>query len=96
MSEIVHELGCEGFDPDRGYNEEAGVCKSICHIHMKCEPLHEGDYRLCIECGHVFRTEEELVEADLEARKFWSKKDDDRPTLTGNEIFSCPHCAHDF
>lgn len=35
-----------------------------CHWHHRPEPLRPGDFKLCFECGHVWRTREEF-EADV-------------------------------
>lgn len=46
-----------------------------CMIHNRSEPVRPGDYRICGECWHVFRTAEELVaethRAELDSWKFW-------------------------
>jgi hypothetical protein len=47
-------------------HQETVECTAYhCVIHAVDEPL-EG-YQLCMECGHVFLTPEELLEADAKA-----------------------------
>src|SRR5262249_19048980 len=36
-----------------------------CYSHNAAEPLEPSDYSTCGECGHVFRTKQELINADL-------------------------------
>lgn len=66
-----------------------------CHTHQCSEPDQPGDYRVCGECGHVFRTREELVLEDL----LWQQSVDVDPEaqpVSAESIYSCPHCTHDF
>jgi hypothetical protein len=56
MSETVtHESDCQGFGAD-GQALATGICRSWCYGCMRCEPLHDNDYRVCGECMHVYRT----------------------------------------
>lgn len=63
-----------------------------CFIHGIEEPFREGDYRVCGECWHVFRTPEELV---AETAKYFDHPEAP-PVPTADEIWTCPLCAHDF
>lgn len=57
-------------------------------------------YCICFECGHVYRTEADLMaaynramdelEAEIGGGPVWVRK------TTGAEIPFCPACAHDF
>ena len=42
-----------------GHMEQPGCGETHCHIHHLDEP-GEGAYRRCFECGHVYRSAEEL------------------------------------
>lgn len=70
-----------------------------CYAHNVDEPSRPDDYRTCGECFHVFRTEQELIEAWLATVA--PVIHDGRPTEpvaipTGEQIYACPHCVHDF
>lgn len=73
-----------------------------CWSHGRSEPMGADIYRMCGECFHVFPTEAELI-ADhnrelAEMRKRHSDEASaEMPDATsGEEIWSCPHCIHDF
>jgi hypothetical protein len=87
---VTHEPDCAGWE---GWDEGSGICQSWCHGCMRCEPLREGDYLVCGECWHVFRTATELVEMDLAIARKYELHADHRPA---DQIASCPVCAHDF
>lgn len=55
-------------------------------------------YRACGECGHVFKTEADLVQMDVERRGEFNDHDEMGEVwpLRGSEIHACPMCAHDF
>ena len=60
-----------------------------CDWHHRIEPLREGDFRVCFECGHVWRTREEfLADVERESRAAGVEPDPDQPF--------CPLCCHDF
>lgn len=63
-------------------------CSTIdhCHVHNVDEPA-DGAYRICGECGHVYMSEQELVDGDAE----WHGGVR-RPVA---EIYVCVHCPHD-
>jgi hypothetical protein len=85
---ISHEPDCEGFSDARGRVE--GICASYCWSHEACEPVREGDYLVCGECFHIFRTPEELVDALM------ATSEPGRQRPKAEDIFFCPHCIHDF
>jgi len=69
---------------------------SICWICNQFESFNgQEPYTVCFECGHVFRTDRELVD---EYNKFsyydegWHRVVD----LPPHEIPFCPLCLHDF
>lgn len=63
-----------------------------------CGQVHDYSqsyYLVCYECGHVWRTEEELVAdhtALLAEMKAPIHPDDHR----AEKIYICPQCTHDF
>jgi hypothetical protein len=63
------------------------VSEQVCLIHHTVETGYDTSFRECGECYHVFQTEEELVEADAPLRGC---------RIAGDQILSCPYCAHDF
>lgn len=70
-----------------------------CHIHHRIEDIEKGDYRICGECGHIFRTADELVAEDLRVRLMLKAYDSEGTEYKPVEpalIFTCPLCAHDF
>lgn len=77
-------------------------CVGYCHWHGRHEPT--AGYRVCFECGHVFLTERNLIEAhnrvvaELNADQtpnYWPTKVIPDAT-SGEEVFCCPFCIHDF
>lgn len=69
-----------------------------CHIHNVDEPARPGDYRVCGECWHVFRTVGELVAEynDLHGEMGY---DQNGTVVDGHPepaIYACPLCTHDF
>jgi len=59
------------------------------------EPVPPSYYVICVECGHCYVTEAELVELDAKVRADCAQGEP-VPVLTGAEIHSCPLCTHDF
>ena len=66
-----------------------------CAIHEKIE-VTAGDrsyYTICFECGHVYKTEEELI-------AWWNHEhpsSGSEPWMDNtSEIYFCPLCMHDF
>jgi hypothetical protein len=71
-----------------------------CYSHGCVEPDDENTYRACLECSHVFQTEADLIRehngllADMRKRH---PGDPAQPDVTsGDQIWTCPHCIHDF
>lgn len=92
---VEHQPGCAGWE---GWDADSGICQSWCYGCMRCEPSREGDYLVCGECMHVFRTEAELVEQDLTVAQRvaeWMGAGELLPR-SASEIIVCPVCAHDF
>jgi hypothetical protein len=88
---------------------EPGACRSRTHC-WSCgtdEP-DEPCYQSCLECGHIYRTEQELVDAhnkiinELNAQHDHHRECDPLwcgpiPCVTGaGQIFHCALCLHDF
>ena len=70
--------------------------EEFCYFHG-WEPDLPGDYRACLECAHIFRTEQELVDAHNAILEEMKKYGDVGPPATNaEEIWACPHCTHDF
>lgn len=81
-----------------------------CATHAHClscgldEIDQPGDYRVCGECGHIFRTEQDLLDAErkvlLELARFFPpgrmREDGTRGHLSGLSVLSCPLCTHSF
>lgn len=71
-----------------------------CHVHNMEETDLPGDYRACGECSHIFRTEQELVNAHNEMLRQARGRCPSEPWMAdaaaGGEITVCPHCTHDF
>lgn len=77
-----------------------------CYWHGH-EPAQDGDYKVCGECGHVWRTEAEFV-ADVErmlndCAQFVAVQPEGHPGFGApvvpadlTTIRYCPLCAHDF
>jgi hypothetical protein len=78
----IHTIGIEGCLPDEH-----------CYIHLIDEP-DEPNYRICGECHHVYRSAEELVEAERDNYPWTNAKvvgDHEEPPM-----YACPLCTHDF
>jgi hypothetical protein len=68
----------------------------------------DGAYRICGECGHVFGSEADLITQDYEMQLAGSalvgddlaaallRPDAPLPAETGDEVWICPVCCHDF
>lgn len=63
----------------------------LCFVHGVAEPLRPGDFRLCAECGHVWRTIEDYVQdvRELCLDMHW-------PLPTEQDLPFCPLCSHDW
>lgn len=72
-----------------------------CAIHDTVEIGTENDYLVCFECGHVYKTEQELIDEDYVFRaELYAKYPDTSitvsPATDADEITCCPLCFHDF
>lgn len=55
-----------------------------CHWHGEDEPWEPGFWRACMECGHVYRTLQDL-------RNAWEQE------MPGHfDEYACGFCGHDF
>lgn len=86
---VTHEPDCKGWEHSR--RDEYDPCDSWCYGCMRCEPLRDGDYRVCGECMHVYRTPRDLVEHYATALLL---AEDEYPPA--DQIATCPVCTHDF
>lgn len=77
------------------------LCDDNCYVHGY-EPVPSSYYKMCYECQHVFVTEQDLIDDDVQVRRNFNKvagpgdylfSEDPVPV---EEIFCCPHCSHDF
>lgn len=92
-------------DP-HGPNEYCG--DEHCSSHNVCEPIGEAVYRVCLECGHVFRTESDLIEAyrghivqsmvalDFSPEVSREKAKEALENTKVEQFYFCPFCSHDF
>lgn len=70
-------------------------CYSCCEI----EPLPENPFQVCGECMHYWATEQELVddynrvvdEINEEEKEIVCER-----VTSGDQVFCCPRCIHDF
>lgn len=60
-----------------------------CFVHGVNERPRRGDYRLCYECNHIYRSSFELWLACV--RRSWGKW-----SSFGRQIYVCPLCQHTF
>ena len=58
-----------------------------CHVHARREVADVSDYQVCVECGHVFRAESDLLHAHR-----W-RADADSELREGGEVPACPFCS---
>ncbi len=56
------------------------------------EPVPEGAYRVCLECGHCWVTAADLM-ADVQRL---CMEIGATPPMDVEHVFYCPLCAHDF
>lgn len=74
---------------------------SFCHVHGHSEDCTTTTYKVCFECGHVYETEADLIRSvnqmfesiaaadgqTLHSNDYW---------VSGEAVYACPECAHDF
>ena len=65
-----------------------------CHEHMVREPSQDGDFQACYECGHVYRTEQELLDVHNAVMEAYGEPP--RSGLGERLRTFCGHCMHDF
>ena len=75
------------------HNPSSACGGTHCSSHHLDEP-DDGAYRRCLECGHVYRTAEDLQ------RAWMANAPPDLADLEklppAEEIFFCPLCLHDW
>lgn len=64
-----------------------------CAIHNRSEPLRDGDFKVCGECFHVWRTRAGFM-LDV-TREYGTDPTWDVPTDPA-KVYACPLCTHDF
>lgn len=71
--------------------------ESRCYFHGM-EDIPIDAWRVCFECGHVWATRQDCIDAIEKDLLRWGAKPDGKPYyLTHEEApYSCPECAHDF
>ncbi|WP_055566017.1 hypothetical protein [Streptomyces atriruber] len=73
-----------------------------CWSHGRVEPDDENTYRACMECSHVFQTEADLVRDHNAALANYRRQNPANAphvmadATSAEEIWTCPHCIHDF
>lgn len=68
--------------------------EDTCGIHGVPEPLMSGDFKLCGECYHVWRTQAEFENDCRELAKSMSMGAMGSPVDLDPPF--CPLCSHDF
>lgn len=72
-------------------------CADYCYTCNRHEPVPPDYYRICIECFHVYATEQELIDAHNALALSMAEGAHETPTVSrGVDVFSCPKCIHDF
>lgn len=64
-----------------------------CWFHG-AEPIPDGAYLVCGECGHCYVTAADLI--DTERRVLTEVGHPVMATIYPDTIYACPLCAHDF
>lgn len=73
-----------------------------CWSHGRSEPVDDDTYRVCGECFHAFQTEADLIRehnaelAEMRKRHSGEANAEISDATSGAEIWTCPHCIHDF
>jgi hypothetical protein len=83
-------------DRAREPHEPGPFCRDThCHIHHVDELYAEGaSYCACLECGHVYRSAEDLLLAYAE--HYPPEERGEALSREPAKIYSCPLCSHDF
>ncbi|SFI80227.1 hypothetical protein SAMN05216275_10527 [Streptosporangium canum] len=73
----------------------------FCYSCGRDEPVPpSGVYSICVECGHAYVTEQDLVDLYNEAIAAMNKRLTDVAPLafqlSSRHIYHCPLCLHDF
>lgn len=80
---------------------------SYCFIHDKVELVDDDTYLVCMECGHAYQRESDIIDLDINTREGIvkvTKRDrwavgavdiDTSPRII-DEILFCPLCLHDW
>ncbi len=73
-------------------------CPDYCFSCNAHEPLEPTYYRVCGECLHVFRTEADLLllHNEILDELSVSAVTAVKKVTSGEQVFSCPKCIHDF
>lgn len=81
----------EDYCPCEAYPDCVKRGEDFCYIHHRHEQSVGPTYRVCFECGHVYYTEEELLDEE------WHANGGDVERLTcADGIYFCPLCLHDW
>ena len=110
MSDLNAQLRDDWADPvtDRTVTphqpDERCPTNTHCYSCNVDEPDRPGDYLVCGECCHIFRTEQDLIDTENKLRLSFAKfypegpmrQAATAPVTTGRAIHTCPLCAHDF
>ncbi|MEU4726501.1 hypothetical protein AB0G06_43480 [Nonomuraea dietziae] len=82
------------------------VSKDYCWSCNKDEPIPpSGAYVVCFECGHVYATEQDLIDAYNRivtemnadgARRYGDAHQPIALRTSADGIYFCQHCIHDF
>lgn len=62
-----------------------------CWFHGE-EPIPDGCYKVCYECGHAFATAEDLLEAERQI----CAQVGTTPVEKAEDVEICPLCTHSF
>jgi hypothetical protein len=88
-------MAAEVLDPwETPHGCGAPGCRPLehCFSHSVDEPVAGDDWHcICFECGHLYQTEDELVEAYNRGGKLIEAEVDN-----ADEIYFCPYCLHNF
>lgn len=72
-----------------------------CVIHNIIEAISDSYDWVCFECGHAYRSAQEIIDEDLKARQEfhdigYNFDDDLTPVTDIDKITFCPLCVHDW